>query len=101
MKDESFEVVAGYAVKDRLGRVKVSREARAELVTKFMSCGLTQAEFCRREEINPTTFSGWLEAYRSDRPYTSDTSRSPKGATDTGRTTRSPTAARPALQELR
>lgn len=103
MKNEAFEVVPGYAVKDRLGRVKINREARTALVGRFMVCGLTQAEFCRREEINPTTFSGWLTACRVDGSSTSDTGRSPSSATDTGPIARSPTKAHApsAFRELR
>ncbi len=46
------------------GRSGYSADERQELMEEFRSSGLTQADFCRQWEINPTTFSGWLRADR-------------------------------------
>jgi transposase-like protein len=53
------------------GRPGYSAEDRRELIEEFRSSGLTQAEFCRQWELNPTTFSGWL---RTDRKQASPVS---------------------------
>ena len=64
MSEDTFEVVPDGRVKDRLGRVKLGREAREALIVRFLGGGMSQAKFCRREGINATTFSGWLRDRR-------------------------------------
>ena len=103
MNSDAFEVMPGSVVKDSLGRVIIKREDRTSLVGKFLASSLTQAEFCRRERLNATTFSGWLTAYRSAGSHPTDTGRGPTNTTDTGRVARrvTPVAAEPAFRELR
>lgn len=44
----------------------MTRERRAEVVKEYETSGLTQAEFARREGLNKTTFSHWVQRSRRD-----------------------------------
>lgn len=45
---------------DKRGRVRRNAEQRQELIEAYRVSGLSQAEFCRREGIEPTTLNHWL-----------------------------------------
>lgn len=47
---------------DRRGRVLRTAAQRQELVREWRAAGITQAEFCVRHGIHPTTFSTWCRA---------------------------------------
>ena len=42
-------------------------EEKRAIVEEWMSSGITMKEFCRRKEINPSTFDGWLNRFYPDR----------------------------------
>ena len=42
-------------------------EEKRVIVEEWMSSGITMKEFCRRKEINPSTFGGWLNRFYPDR----------------------------------
>lgn len=42
-------------------------EEKRVIVEEWMSSGTTKKEFCRRKEINPSTFDGWLNRLYPDR----------------------------------
>ena len=45
---------------DKRGRVRRNAEQRQELIEAYRASGLIQAEFCRREGIEPSTLNHWL-----------------------------------------
>jgi transcriptional regulator with XRE-family HTH domain len=45
---------------DERGRVRRNAEQRLGLIEAYKASGLSQAEFCRREGIEPTTLNHWL-----------------------------------------
>ena len=46
---------------------KYTIEEKRVIVEEWMSSGITMKEFCRRKEINPSTFDGWLNRFYPDR----------------------------------
>ena len=42
---------------------KYTIEEKRVIVEEWMSSGITMKEFCRRKEINPSTFDGWLNRF--------------------------------------
>ena len=42
-------------------------EEKRVIVEEWMSSGITMKKFCRRKEINPSTFDGWLNRFYPDR----------------------------------
>ena len=46
---------------------KYTIEEKRVIVEEWMSSGITMKEFCRRKEINPSTFDGWLNLFYPDR----------------------------------
>ncbi len=50
---------------NRQGRVRTDLRRRRALVEAYERSGLSQAEFCRRRDLNPKTFSVWRRASSS------------------------------------
>ena len=46
---------------------KYTIEENRVIVEEWMSSGITMKEFCRRKEINSSTFDGWLNRFYPDR----------------------------------
>lgn len=46
---------------------KYTIEEKRVIVEEWMSSGITMKEFCRRKEINPSTFDGWLNRFYPNR----------------------------------
>jgi transposase-like protein len=55
----SAEVAAAREISARAPRRRWTAQQRHETLTGFASCGLTQAEFCRRAGLSAATFSSW------------------------------------------
>jgi len=47
---------------DKRGRIRRSAEQRRERIEAYKASGLSQAGFCRREGIHPTTLNHWLRS---------------------------------------
>jgi len=43
------------------GRLRLTRERRAEVVKEYEGSGLAQAEFARRAGLSATTFAHWVQ----------------------------------------
>jgi len=39
-------------------------------ISTWHNTGLTQAAYCRKHKLNPTTFNGWVKRYRNASPTT-------------------------------
>lgn len=48
---------------DTLGRRKYSVNERRKLVSNYKRSGLSQADFCRKNETCATTFNNWLRQF--------------------------------------
>ena len=46
---------------------KYTIEEKRVIVEEWMASGISVKEFCRRKEINPSTFDGWLNRFYPDR----------------------------------
>lgn len=43
------------------------RQARRASIERYLQSGLTQRQFCEREQINYATFHYWLKKYRQEK----------------------------------
>lgn len=60
------EVVDDGRRADRLGRVRMPRERRDELLAEYERSGLSQAEFARRTGVRYPTFAHWVQEHRRE-----------------------------------
>lgn len=54
--------------RDQVGQRLRQAPERERLVRAYEESGLTQKEFAKQEELNYTTFSGWVRKQRTERP---------------------------------
>ena len=64
MVTNTTELIETGEKRDRLGRRITPAARRAELVAAWQESGLTQTEFARKEGINYSSFSAWVQAAR-------------------------------------
>jgi transposase-like protein len=55
----------GVLKKDAVGRVRVSRERREQLLREFAASGISARCFAQRAGVNPVTFYLWVQKMRA------------------------------------
>ena len=58
----------GLLKSDTVGRVRVSRERREQLLREFANSGISVRRFAQLAGVNPVTFYSWVQKERARRP---------------------------------